>query len=369
MDNKSLIDVDHKQDSITQGSHSQSPPQPLRREVDSLDDFEHLGHDSSPLSENLQKEQDLLGLHSESPAGKVLGAINTGVESAASAASKITDDIFDPFKKETESLIDKLDSKMDSNLLQMGDSFPDRKEADAKLDKFLSDFTSSSSEKTDSKEKESYLDDFKSASKAFVDIEREMIQPLKPSVADVLDRYSDSEPELEEFKQSNDFDKKELSSSPQTFKDVEEIETSVPKQDFIHREPSPAPPPKVPTPEPVPQKKEEPAVVKAPEPPKKEPELPKKEHELPKKQPELPKNEPEKQPERKIEQPPKVETVAVSKKPVIEAEAMFCKMGLGKLCCLHFYNFYLIFSRPTYIHRRFWNFVYRFAYLHALHYK
>lgn len=327
MDNKSLIDVDHKLDNITQEGHSQSQPQPLRREVDSLDDFEHLGHDSSPLSENLQKEQDLLGLHSESPAGKVLGAINTGVESAASAASKITDDIFDPFKKQTENLIDKLDSKMDTNLLQMGDSFPDRKEADAKLDKFLSDFTSSSSEKTDSKEKDPYLDDFKSASKAFVDMEREMIQPLKPSVGDILDRYSDSEPELEEFKQSNDFGKKELSSSPQTFKDVEEIETVVPKHDFLQREPSPAPPPKVPTPEPAPQKKEEP-VVKASEPFKREPELPKKEPELPKKQPELPKKEPE-----KTEQPPKkVETV--SKKPVIEAEAMFCKMGLGKLYCL-----------------------------------
>lgn len=311
MDNKNLIDETvpkYDSDVIAQDDHSQVQ-QPIRRELDSLDDFEHLQMGQESPRENA--EADLLGLHSEStPAGEVVGIINKGAETAAHAASKITDPLssFDPPKFDS-SKVDILDVKMDSNLLEMGDSFPDRREADAKLDKFLSDFPA---EKIDvpSYEKQ---DDFRAVSQNFMDMERGSVQtkpdvldqPLKPSpipapAGDLLDRYSDSEPEVDDFKPSNDFAKKEptLASQPDFFKDIHEddVQPELPKRDYPEKEPSPV-------------REMPPAFV---EPVKKEPEVVRK--------------EPQKE--------KKVESVVVSKEsktPVIEAEVMFCKMGLGKL--------------------------------------
>lgn len=309
MDNKNLIDetVPKPGSDIAQDDHS-LVQQPIRRELDSLDDFEHL--QMGQESPKQQNDVDLLGLHSESPAGEAVGIINKGVETAANAASKITDVLsFDPPK--SDSKVDILDAKMDTNLLEMGDSFPDRREADAKLDKFLSEFSAPpiAPEKSDppSYEKE----DFRTASQNFMDMERGskqdfLDQPLKTTVAgDILDRYSDSEPEVEEFKQSSDFAKKE----PQTefFKDIhEDVEPALPKRDYPEKEPSPvrevpsAPPVQISPPKPSPP---------APE---------------PKKEPEVPKEPPKER---------KVEPAVISKEtkaPIIEAEVMFCKMGLGE---------------------------------------
>lgn len=312
MDNKNLIDevVPKYGSDIAQDDHSLLQ-QPIRRELDSLDDFEHLQiGQESPKEQNVV---DLLGLHSESPAGELVGVINKGVETAANAASKITDSLsFDPPK--SDSKVDILDVKMDSNLLEMGDSFPDRREADAKLDKFLSDFSAPSvvTEKIDPPSYEK--DDLRAASQNFMDMERGsqqdiLDQPLKSIPGDVLDRYSDSEPEMEEFKQSSDFAKKE--PQPEFFKDIhEDVDPVLPKRDYPIKEPSPvrelpsAPPVQICPPKPS---------FQAPE-PKKEPEAP-----------------------RELSKERKVESAAISKEtkaPIIEAEVMFCKMGLGEFFIL-----------------------------------
>lgn len=210
------------------------------RDPDTPDDFEHLHQESAPI------EADLLGLHDTA---------------GGSAAHPVTD-------KPTE----KIDSaKMDSNLLQMGDSFPDRREADAKLDKFLDEFRTS--EKADPLDKE--------ATKNLLDMER-----VQPTNVDLLDRYSDSEPEQEDFKQSQDFERK-FSPSPTSFSDVREPE--LPKE--------------------LPKPVETPRVQ------------------------EVAKKEPEKPSEPKKQEPVVKKAEAIIKKAepaLLEAEAMFCKMGLGE---------------------------------------
>lgn len=287
--------LDRKEGDLQREGHSQVQ-QPIRREMDSLDDFEHLGHDSSPSKEG-QKTEDLLGLHAESPAGEVLGVIDKGVGSAAKAASELTDDFarhFDRSPQEAQGLVDR---KMDSNLLQMGDTFPEKRDNEDKLDKFLGEFSpNKNDEKTEehfAKEKE--VGDFKSATQNFMDMEREFIQPVKNT--DVLERYSDSEPEIE----TKTSPKREIDQAKlETFKDVQEIE--VPKS--VLPEAAPKPPSTV-------------APAPAPAPPKKIDE--------PKKEPEIKKAEPAPKIEKSEPAPTKTE-----KSEIIEAEAMFCKMGLGE---------------------------------------
>ncbi|KAJ8974699.1 hypothetical protein NQ317_015228 [Molorchus minor] len=194
----------------------------IKREVDSIDDFEHLGHDSSPLNEIKEN----------------IGEINKRVEAVGNSVT----DLFDPLKSD---LLDKplVPEKMDSNLLEMGDSFPDRKEADAKLDKFLQDFPSGPAHSPDKYNLENI--------KSFMDNERGFVEEppkIQPS-NDILDRYSDSEPD-DDFKPSKyeDFSKKhELPESfgstenfkTETFRDVDEIQPELPKKDYpqnhLHR--------------------------------------------------------------------------------------------------------------------------------------
>lgn len=325
MDNKSLIDetVPKHGSDIAQDDHSQVQ-QPIRRELDSLDDFEHL--QMGQESPKQQNDVDLLGLQSESPAGELVGIINKGVETAANAASKITDVLtVDPPK--SGSKVDILDVKLDSNLLEMGDSVPDRRDAGAKLEKFLSEYSAPPVVATEKIEPPFFeKDTFRNATQDFMDMERGfrqdiLDQPLKSTVTgDFLDRYSDSEPEIEEFKQSSDFAKKEPPA--EFFKDIhEEVEPELPKRDYPEKEPSPvrdvpsAPPVQI-----LPPKPSSPA----PE-PKKEPELPR-------------------EPPKEL----KAEPVAVSKEakvPIIEAEVMFCKMGLGEFVVTFFINATRIFRR------------------------
>lgn len=119
---------------LTESTYPQkniTPIEGLRREIDSLDDFEHLGHDSSPLKDSGDLlSSSLIG----SSARDELGLINKGVGKTATFATTELSS-FDPLKP-TSSLVD-----MDSNLLEMGDNFPDRKEADEKLDKFLQEMS------------------------------------------------------------------------------------------------------------------------------------------------------------------------------------------------------------------------------------
>jgi hypothetical protein len=287
MDNKEVT-----QEGGPKESHS-LPLGSLRREMDSLDDFEHLGHDSSPLKES--GTGDLLsGL--KTAARDELGMINKGDDKAATAANPAELSSFDPLQSAL------FDRKMDSNLLEMGDNFPDRKEGDAKLDKFLEEMTSFAPPKHEEPPEIPDKDDRKTATQHFMDVEREPIQPKKPDATnDLLEKYSDSEPDNDDdFKPSKyeDFPKKaELPESfgstdnfkTDAFKDLDELEPQLPQKDYP-LEPAPAPPKEV-KPEPV---------KTTPEPAKK---LPEKEEVC------------------KADSKPK-------KAAVIDAEAIFCKMGL-----------------------------------------
>lgn len=255
----------------------------LRREIDSLDDFEHLGHDSSPLLEDTSS--DLL-LASTKSARDV---INNGVEISAATAANLSEELssFDPLSSS---------EKMDSNLLEMGDSFPVRKDDDDKLDKFLQDLAPSAPPKHEEPpEIQNKDNDVKSATQQFMDLERE---PLKKE--EVLEKYSDSEDDdfkpskYEGFQKVNEIlETNDHFKTTDTFKDVEEeIQPEPPKKDY-------------PTiPEPVPESKriedllpppQQKLVCRLPIPPE----------------------------ETKT-------TPAVKKGGAIDAEAIFCKMGLGK---------------------------------------
>lgn len=306
MEGKDLLD--RRQEDVLPESHSQVQ-QPIRRELDSLDDFEHLGHDSSPLKDK-QHTEDLLGLHAESPAGEVLGVIDKGVESAAKAATELTDDLARHFDRPVQEPSSLVDSKMDSNLLEMGDTFPETRQSEDKFDKFFSDLSSTKNDEKTEEHVGKEIGDFKAATQNFMDMERDFLQPAK-NAGDVLDRYSDSEPEIEEAKYTRNVDKKDdlevLQSKTDAFKDVQETEPlkPAPKEkvdDFASKIASAAPAAHVvePPPAPAPVKKTEEIKQEI----KKEPEI------------------------KKPEPPSKPET---SKIEVIEAEAMFCKMGLGEL--------------------------------------
>lgn len=312
--------LDRKQEhGVAEDDHSQVQQPVIKREIDSLDDFEHLGHDSSPLREE-QKTEDLLDLRAESPGGEVLGVINKGSE-VAKAATQFTDadDVaahFDRLLQEEKGA--KVDTKMDSNLLQMGDTFPEGKPLhEDKLDKFLDDFPVSGKTDEEVADNKEIISDFKSATKNFMDMEREFLQPVK-NTSDLLDRYSDSESDAEQqFKQPESIDKKEDFKVDATFKDVDDTPPTlpeIPKQETPKPQQSSTPPPTAaPTPKPV-----EKVIEEVSQCVRKEPEV------------------------KKAEQP--AQKVEKARSDIIEAEAMFCKMGLGE--------FFLIKNIPyLYVHR------------------
>lgn len=196
----------------------------MKRESDSVDDFEHLGHDSSPLKEQSTADDLLSGFKTgiSDTARDIHNEIDKRVENVARNVT----DMFDPLAD--------VPKKMDS----MGDHFKDTGD---KFDKFLDDFNPTVSKVG--------LD--KNSIQSFVDREREFLHDLpKPAKENVLDRYSDSEPEHEEFKPSMDdhFPKKDHpeafgTAKTDTFKDLDDFlqETSKKIEE----------PPKPKTPEPV----------------------------------------------------------------------------------------------------------------------
>lgn len=294
MENINPLDI--RQEDAQQGGHSQVQ-QPIKREIDSLDDFEHLGHDNSPLKEE-QKTEDLFVLHAESPAGE----INKGVELATKAATEFTDDFvrnFDrPAGREEEGSL--VDNKMDSNLLQMGDTLLEKgQNEEKKVDKLLGEFSpSKNNEKPEeylTKEKE--IGDFKSATQDFVNMEREFIQTGE---VDVLDRYSNTKQEEEQVKHSSKND--DLQTSTFKADDVQEVESLI---SWLPEKATEVTPKSVALPEKaVPESKQE---------IRKEPDFKKTDAVAPK----VEKYEPEPR----------------TKKPVsdiIEVEAVFCKIGLGE---------------------------------------
>lgn len=300
--------LDRKQEhGVAEEDHSQVQQPVIKREIDSLDDFEHLGHDSSPLREE-QKTEDLLDLRAESPGGEVLGVINKGSENVKAAiqfTDAADDDVvvaahFDRLLQDDKGA--KVDTKMDSNLLEMGDTFHESKAPhEDKLDKFLDDFPVSGKTNEEVADNKELISDFKSATKNFMDMERDFLQPVNKNSSDLLDRYSDSESDAEQqFKQPESIDKKEDYKVDATFKDVEDTPPEIPKHETPKPQQSSTPPPTAaPTPKPV-----EKVIEDVSQCVRKEPEV------------------------KKAEQP--TQKVEKARSDIIEAEAMFCKMGLGE---------------------------------------
>lgn len=272
----------------------------LKRESDSVDDFEHLGHDSSPLKEHSTADDLLSGFKTgiSDTARDIHNEIDKRVENVARNVT----DMFDPLAD--------VPKKMDS----MGDHFKDTGD---KFDKFLDDFNPAASKVS--------LD--KNSIQSFVDREREFLHDLpKPAKENVLDRYSDSEPEHEDFKPSMDdnFPKKDLpetfgTAKTDTFKDLDDFLQETSKK--IEAPPKPKTPEPVLKPEPVlqPQPVSKPVAV---EPVK--PKMPE-----PVKEPVKPVPEPiQKQPEPIKTEP--VKTIEKQKIAPADTGAIFRKIGIGE---------------------------------------
>lgn len=182
--------MDNK-DFITNGQ-DRSPgelPQ-IRREKDSLDDFEHLGlENNSPLQESLK--EGAIGVSKPADARDNLGGIDKALDLPV---TKVTDDdIFVPLKKEVG---------MDSNLLELSDS---NGQGDDKLDIFLSELTTAPSVPSHDvspfdNENKILFDGFKSATQNFMELERgDIPAPVKTSTNNDDDRYETyNDPEVQE---------------------------------------------------------------------------------------------------------------------------------------------------------------------------
>ncbi|XP_023025652.2 reticulon isoform X1 [Leptinotarsa decemlineata] len=318
----------------------------LKREVDSMDDFEHLGHDSSPLKEMKEYTSDFLGLKSDvaAPARESSDEINSRGGNTGSCIIGSVD---------TSRNVPLIPEKMESNVTEGVDHFPDRKEADAKLDKFLHEMNQPPHQIPALQDKYNI--------QSFVDNERGLAPEKAPihSSNDILDRYSDSEPDEEGHVESSKYGDSPKKSHSETFRSTENLqgETFKDLEDFLElpKQDKPASKPSAPvlessslvkeslqekgtehieriseparqkTPEPVEEKTQEPVRQKTPEPVKpKTPEL------VREKTPEPTKSV---EPTKKLVEPelPKKSEDKSSKKPKIEpadAEAIFCKMGL-----------------------------------------
>lgn len=195
----------------------------MKRDSDSVDDFEHLGHDSSPLKEQNTADDLLSGFKTgiSDTARDIHNEIDKRVENVARSVT----DMFDPLADVPE--------KMDP----MGDHF---KETGDNFGKFLDEFNPTAPKVG--------LD--KNSIQSFVDKEREFLHDLpKPAKENVLlDRYSDSEPEHDDFKPSIDdhFPKKFVndpfeSTKIDDFKDFKDLD-DFPKENLkkeLHIQPEP----------------------------------------------------------------------------------------------------------------------------------
>lgn len=303
----------------------------LRRETDSLDDFEHLEHDVNPLSaetKSANKYEDIF--NAEPPRVEtehIMQAINTGLQdTVAQAANKQDEFKFDTnFDTENKNIQDTPSSLMMEQVETKKVESQKHVEPQKFTDDLLGDLLQQAppvpphAEPFKVAEDKGFGDTFgftdtpKQQTQNFMDMERhETPEPLK---TDLADRFSDSEPEIDDFKPSSfdNFSKQEKHDDfhkIETFKDViEDPEPALPEKDYFMESSSTHNVPKF---EPEPIKTE--IIVPKPAPIKQEP-----------------KPEPIVVQKPVIEPPkPKTEIKTLPKKEVMGAEAMFCKMGLGE---------------------------------------
>lgn len=270
----------------------------MKREIDSVDDFEHLGHDSSPLTDN--GTADLLSGF-KTGIEHTVRDVNTEIDKRAENVARTVTDMFDPLAD--------VPAKMDS----MGGHF---RESSDHFDKFLDDFNPTQAK----------VGADKSSIQSFVDREREFLHDLPGKVKEnVLDRYSDSEPEHDDFID----DSLSKKSFPETVSSAKTTDTFKDLDDFLQGAPKHEEPPKQKTPEPV--FKPEPLKPVLPEHPKPEPikSVP----------------EPVKISEPVKQEPIKKQPIKAEEKTKIapaDTGAIFRKIGIGK-----FHNF-LIASKNLY---------------------
>lgn len=312
----------------------------LRRETDSLDDFEHLEHDVNPITTDIKttKYDDIFNTP-RVEAEHEIQAINTGFDTVAQVVSKPTDDFkfdtnFDTEIKQMEKNVGLIDTP--STLMMDTAEKMHVTESQKITDDLLSEFLQQAPPVPPHApvkyvEDKGFGDTFgftdpAKQTQSFMDIERQTPEPIKAASSnnDLADRFSDSEPDIDDFKPST-FDKPEKVDfhKPETFKDViEDPQPVLPEKDYFMETSSTHNVPKF-EPEPV---KFEPKPVKV----------------EPKPIPVIEKPKPEPVVEKKtiVEPPkPKTEVKNLPKKEVLGAEAMFCKMGLGEFT-IFFYIFY-----------------------------
>lgn len=275
---------------------AETAPKVLRRENDSLDDFEHLEHDSSPVKEVEAPKTDSSSFGKSPPTGAPQ-EINT----AAKIASETASDLIAEIKSKAESAATAM-STVEDLLGMESEDFKSEKTAD-----LLGDFSYAPPIPShgDDFTKNSF-NDFTS-SQNLMPAEREELLPIKQVVTDLADRFSDSEPEIDDFKPSSNEDfklaakkseedlsqKLEPAKHTETFKDVidePEIQPELPVRDYMKSDFTPEPEPVI-----------APKPVATPEP---------------------------------VIKPQTTGTSKSKTQEVIAAEAMFCKMGLGKILTL-----------------------------------
>ncbi|KAF5292516.1 hypothetical protein FQR65_LT01662 [Abscondita terminalis] len=264
---------------------------PIRREKDSLDDFEHLGLDS-PLQEGLKE-----------------GAI--GVSSAARDELEKIDTVREPAEKSLDCNREVVQSAMDSNLLDISDS---QYKDDDKMDKFLSELTSYAppvpSHDVSPFDNEKMLSDgCKTVTQNFMDLERgDIIIPKLSSNKDDVENLTYNESEVKSFDEEiNSAKEIEFDPFKSDFDEVKEPEIPVIATKVLEsaKDAIQAIPPAEPIFEDIP----------APKPPTPKP----------------PMDEPEEWtiPAKEIEKVVEVKSLEVRSPPAItDAEAIFKKMGL-----------------------------------------
>lgn len=326
----------------------------LKREIDSLDDFEHLGHDSSPLVEVRGNIDNLLDLKTDDQAPTCV--LTERIDNKGESVGSSVTGSFDQLQELDQPLIPQ---KVQPNLLDMGDTVLDHD----KYSSFVPDF------ETGQKSTSQPQDKFNIQS--FMDNERNMYDhdtPKNKPSTKILERYSDSEPDDDEFVQSKienvpekvkgqEFHQSSDHFKGDDFHDLVDMQPQLPKKDSIldrnieiaAESVAVKPEPILCFPEPIKKTVPEPIIQHIPEPAKeitaepikeKTPEPPKEKTPEPikEKTPEPIKEkltEPikEKSPEPATEIPKPTEqniTKIKAKIAPADAEAIFCKMGLGE---------------------------------------
>ncbi|KAL3265559.1 hypothetical protein HHI36_009764 [Cryptolaemus montrouzieri] len=290
----------------------QSQPQ-IRRELDSMDDFEHLGHDSLHQKDNeltsttvKNEVSELLG-HNYS--GDLQEIINKGVDSAEGAVNQLVDTAFSSGSHFDEDLQKKEKIVMDSNLIEKMEDFSTAHDEKEKMEKFFEDDNFGTKDLLPDFKNKDILSksavktvtyDFMEAEKGIQDAKSQKIIDFETESPKHENLWKKEEPPKESFSSVENL-------LADDFRDV--------KEDF--EQPM----------EPVKSKKDAPAMKPTPVTP-----LPSQEFKDASSEKISEKHQPKETKIKEVETavPESKKLDIATPKEVIEAEVFFCKMGLGE---------------------------------------